>query len=200
VLATECDHGHAAAGVDATTHEEEIAILRAALGSFEGEVFAAIADHTVDRAAVGEIALLDVERSPEIFNEDVFSEIGEAHAFELIEAKIFEGDVVFAGVRVLIVAVGDVGKNLDVVADGRRLGRIGAGGRDQIDRWVVGQQFLTKDTMEVALLVARVEEVVVGELGIGAVESEVEDDARARWLKALEFLEHFGWFAEEETT
>ena len=103
MLAAKRDHGHARSGIDAAANEEQIAELRALLRRFEGEVPAAIADHTVDGASIGGVASLDVEWRPEILDDDVAPQIGKAQALKLVEAEFFKRNVVFARVGMTVV-------------------------------------------------------------------------------------------------
>jgi hypothetical protein len=114
VLAAERDHGHARSGIDAAADEEKIAELSASLWRFESEVAAAIADHTVDGASIGGVALLDVEWSPEVLDDDVLPQIGEAHTLKLVEAEFFQRNVIFAGVGITVVDGWNVWQDLDV--------------------------------------------------------------------------------------
>src|ERR1700753_1315488 len=96
MLAAKRDHGHARSGINAAANEEQIVELRALLWSFKSKVTAAIADYTVDGASIGGVPRLDVEWSPEVLNDDVLPQIGEAHALKLVEAEFFKRNVILA--------------------------------------------------------------------------------------------------------
>src|SRR5580704_11338410 len=89
VLAAKRDHGHTRSGIDAAANEEQVVELRALLWRLESEVTAAIADHTVNGASIGGITSLDVEGGPEVLDDNVFPQIGEAHTLKLVEAEFF---------------------------------------------------------------------------------------------------------------
>src|SRR5580704_13093892 len=89
VLTAKRDHGHTRSGIDAAANEEQVVELGALLWSFESEVAAAIADYTVDGASIGCVPSLDVEWGPEVLNDDVLPQIGEAYTLKLVEAEFF---------------------------------------------------------------------------------------------------------------
>jgi len=178
MLAAERDHGHASAGIDAAADEEEIAIAGAPFWRLEGEVSRPIANHSVNGSAIGCVFLLNVKRRPEVLNNDVLPKIRQAHSLQLVEAQTLERDTVLAGIWMLVIQIGDMRKNLDIVASGRSLRGIGARGRNHLDGEVIGKLLLTKDAIEVRVLVAGVKEVVVRQLRIDAVKSEVDHNSR----------------------
>ena len=79
-------------------------------------------------------------------------------------------------------------QDLDVVAAGWRLRGIGAGRRDDIERWIVRQFLVAKDAAEVLVQIRRVEEVVMCELRIDPVQPKVQDDTGAGWFEATQLL------------
>jgi|SRR5271165_1640576 len=188
MLSAKRDHGHARSGIDAAADEEQIVVLRALLWRFEGEVTAAIADHTVDGASIGGVASLDVEWGPEILYDDVLPQIGEAHALKLVEAEFFKRDVIFLRVGIAVVDRWNVRQDLDVVAAGWRLRWIAACGGDNIDSWIVRQVLVAEDAAEVLVEIGRVEEVVMCEPGIDPIQPKVQNDTGARWFKATQLL------------
>jgi len=58
-----------------------------------------------------------------------------------------------------------VRKDFDVVTPLGRLGRVGAGGGDDVKGRVIRELFFVEDGLEMFVLVFGVEKVVVGELG-----------------------------------
>jgi len=188
MLSPQRDHGHARAWIDASSDEEQIAELRALFWRFEREVPASIADDTVDGTSIGGVTSLDVEWRPEILDDNVAPQIRKAQTFELVEAELFECDVVFARVRMTIVDSRNMRQNLDVVAAGRGLGGIGAGRRDHIEGGIVWHPALAKDATKVSMQILRVEKVVMRELRINSVQSKMEDDTGAGGLKTAKPL------------
>ncbi len=136
-MAAKRDHGHARPRIDASANKEQIVELRALLWGFEGEVTAAIADYSVNGASIGGVTSFDVEWSPEILDDDVLPQIGESHALKLVEAEFFKSDVIFSRVGIAVVDGWNVRQDLDVVAAGRCLRWIAAGGGDDIDGRIV---------------------------------------------------------------
>jgi len=177
------DHGHARSGVNAAADEEQIVELRTLLWRFESEVAAAITDHTVDGASIGGVPSLNVEWSPEVLNDDVLPQIGEAHALKLVEAELFKRNVIFACVGIAVVDGWDVRQDLDVVAAGRCLRWIGASGCDDVDGWVIRQFLVAKYAAEMLVQITRVEEVVMCELRIDPIQAKVQNNTGAGRLE-----------------
>ena len=196
-LSGEDHHGHAAAGVGAAAGEVEVAVLAGGLGSFEAVVLFPVGDDAVNRSLVRAIHALDVDGSEEIFGHDGVAQSGEAAAFHLVDAAVFEGNVILVSDAGVVFERGDVRKDFDVVASLGCLVGIGAGGGDDVEGGVVGELFFMEDGLEVFVLVLGVEEIVVGELGEDAVGAEVEDDAGAGRGKLLELAGESGRFVEE---
>ena len=131
--------------IDAAANEEQIVKMRALFRRFESEVSSAIADHTMDRASIGGIPILDVKWSPEVLNDDVLPQIGEAHTLKLVEAEFFQRNVIFACVGITVVDGWNVRQDFNVVAAGWCLQGIGARRGDNI---MVGSSgsFLSRNT------------------------------------------------------
>jgi len=188
MLSTKRDHGHARSGIDAAANKEQIVELRALLWRFEGEVAAAIANHTVDGASIGGVASLDVEWGPEVLDDDVLPQISEAHALKLVEAEFFKRDVIFSRAGVTVVDGWNVRQDLDIVAAGWCLRWIAARRGDNIDGWVVRQFLVAEDAAEMLVEIGRVEEVVMCELRIDPIQPKVQNDTGAGWFKAPQLL------------
>ena len=112
--------------------KKQVAVSWAPLGRLERKITRPIADHTVDGSAIGPISLLDIERRPEILDDDMLAQIGEPHSLQFVDAELLKCNTVLARVRVLLVDVRNVRKDFDVVAAGRGLGRIRSRGRNQV--------------------------------------------------------------------
>ena len=189
MLAAKRYHRHAASWIDAAADEEQITADVASLRRLEGEVLAPIADYAVNGAAVGSVSFLDIERRPEVLDYDVLAQVGKPHALQLCQAEIFQRNAVLVAVRILVVDVRNVGKNLDIVAPLRRLRGVCACRRNQIDGGIVGQPLVVKDAIEVTVLMTRIEEVMVGELRIDAIEAQMHHDPRAGRLEPVQLFQ-----------
>ena len=75
-------------------------------------------------------------------------------------------------------------QDLDVVAAGRRLRRIRTSWGDDIEGRVVGQFLVAKHAAEMGVQIGRVEEVVMCELRIDAIQPKMQNDTGAGWLEA----------------
>ena len=71
-----------------------------------------------------------------------------------------------------------------------RLRGIGPGGRDDIERGIVRQLPLAKNSAEVRVQIRRVEEVMMRQLRINTVQPKMQDDARAGRFEASHLLHH----------
>ena len=179
VLAGENDHGHPAAGVGAAAGEVEVFILGGSLWRFESVVALPVGDDAVNRASVGAIHFLNIDRSEEVFDHDAFTKAFDAAAFHFVEATFFECDVVVVGDARAFAEGRNVREDFDVVATFGSFGGISPGGGDHVEGGVFRELLFFKDRFEVLMLVFRKEEVVVGELRKGLVGAEVEDNAGA---------------------
>ena len=152
-LPGEDNHGHTAAGVGAAAGEVEVAIFTGGLGSFEAVVLFPVGDDAINRSSVRAIHAFNVQGSEEIFGHDGVAQSGEAAAFHLVDAAVFEGNVILVSDAGVVFERGDVRKDFDVVASLGCLVRIGTGGGDDVEGGVVGELFFMEDGLEVFVLV-----------------------------------------------
>src|ERR1700761_5019668 len=79
MLSAERNHRHSPARVRAASDKEQVVILLATLRSLKGKVLSTVAHNAVDRAAIGVILALDIERCPKVFHHNVLPQIRQAH-------------------------------------------------------------------------------------------------------------------------
>ena len=82
------------------------------------------------------------------------AQIRQTHALQFVEAQFLKLDALLTRIRVLIVQVRNVRKDLDVVAPGWRLRRVTAGGRNKIDCRIIGKFLVVKYAVKVRVLIA----------------------------------------------
>ena len=164
LLAGEKGHGHAAPRIDAAADKEEVFETIAFFGGLETEILPAMGNHPIDRPPMRIVDPLDILRCPHLLNHDMLPQAVESHPFEFVQNPFFQLAVV-SGSEGGILQVRDVGEDLEVLAPGRRLARIGAGRSDQIDGRVVGETPVPEDRLEVLPGIIGIEEIVVSKLG-----------------------------------
>ena len=188
LLSGQDDHGHAPAGIGATPSEVEVVVAAAGLWGLEAVVLFPVCHHAIDGSLVGPVHALDIDWGEQVFGDDALAQAGDAAAFHLVDAALFECYVVLVSDARILLDRWNVREDLDVVTTIGSFARIRAGRRDHIECRVVWQLLLVENGLEVLVLVLRVEEVVVSQLLVDSVGANVQNDSRAGGCEFFEFV------------
>ena len=129
-------------------------------------------------AEMGVELRLEIERRPDELADDVLAQIG---------AELFQRGENGVGVEVLHRVPVDVAaeirhgrEDIEAFAAGRRERGIGARRRVEIEREIVGEDFLLEDVLEQFLVALGEDDGVVRQLGVGAVGAEIDEEEAHR--------------------
>jgi hypothetical protein len=129
---------------------------------------------------VGVEAGFEIVRGEKKFADNVFAEVGDEGLFEggedavgVLLLDLIPVDFVAGGA-----AVGDGGEDIKTFVAGRGEGGIGAGGGVEVEGEVLGQSSVVENIVEKPLVAGAEPDGVMGEFGISAVGTEIDQKKR----------------------
>lgn len=172
--------------------EVEAFEVAAAVAGLEGSEQAAVAGEAVDGSVQDVVAGVDVLGGEGGFEDDSVFQVFQAGGFR----ELFQDGAAVGGKHGLPVVVraqvGGVDEDVEGLAARGGHGGIGGGGGAEVTGRVRGGLAPAVDGVEFLLRVVREDEVVVEEVGVGAVQPQVEDDSGAGGLVFTPLFETTG--------
>ena len=139
----------------------------------------AVRGPTVERAADGTIAGLEIGRGEKLLVDDLGLEVGEEFVVENLDNAVG-----VAGALLGPIDGGGVGRGIDeeeiVVVIGGSIGRLGAGAKAKVNGGIFGRAFFAEELFKFERVVTRKEDVVMSERGILAFDAEEDDESGDR--------------------